>query len=72
MDGSFRWARRSTMRPSDFLAVGRSGNFSGAARELGISGSAVSQSIRQLEEELRVTLVARTLILPVLPTFRER
>lgn len=43
-----------------FLAVGRSGNFSGAARELGISRSAVSQSIRQLEEELRVTLVART------------
>ncbi|HKO91755.1 MAG TPA: LysR family transcriptional regulator [Polyangiaceae bacterium] len=43
-----------------FLAVGRSRNFSGAARELGISRSAVSQSIRQLEEELRVTLVART------------
>jgi DNA-binding transcriptional LysR family regulator len=43
-----------------FLAVGRARSFSGAARELGISRSAVSQSIRQLEEELRVTLVART------------
>ncbi len=43
-----------------FLAVARSRSFSGAARELGVSRSAVSQSVRQLEEELRVTLVART------------
>jgi DNA-binding transcriptional LysR family regulator len=43
-----------------FLAVARSRNFSGAARDLGVSRSAVSQSIRQLEEELQVTLVART------------
>lgn len=42
------------------LAVARSRNFSGAARELGVSRSAVSQSVRQLEEELRVVLVART------------
>ena len=43
-----------------FLAVARMQSFSGAARELGVSRSAVSQSVRQLEEELRVTLVART------------
>ncbi|HYO97108.1 MAG TPA: LysR family transcriptional regulator [Polyangiaceae bacterium] len=43
-----------------FLAVARAQSFSGAARELGVSRSAVSQSVRQLEEELRVTLVART------------
>jgi len=43
-----------------FLAVARSQSFSGAARELGVSRSAVSQSVRQLEEELRVVLVART------------
>lgn len=43
-----------------FLAVARLRSFSGAARELGVSRSAVSQSVRQLEEELRVTLVLRT------------
>ena len=43
-----------------FLAVARARSFSGAARELGVSRSAVSQSVRQLEEELRVVLVART------------
>jgi DNA-binding transcriptional LysR family regulator len=43
-----------------FLAVARAQSFSGAARELGVSRSAVSQSMRLLEEELRVTLVART------------
>jgi DNA-binding transcriptional LysR family regulator len=43
-----------------FLAVARSSSFSGAARELGVSRSAVSQSVRHLEDELRVTLVART------------
>jgi DNA-binding transcriptional LysR family regulator len=43
-----------------FLGVARARSFSGAARELGISRSAVSQSIRLLEEELRVVLVART------------
>ncbi len=43
-----------------FLAVARSLSFSGAARDLGVSRSAVSQSVRQLEEELQVTLVART------------
>jgi DNA-binding transcriptional LysR family regulator len=43
-----------------FLAVARSRNFSSAARELGVSRSAVSQSVRQLEKELGVVLVART------------
>jgi DNA-binding transcriptional LysR family regulator len=43
-----------------FLAVARARSFSGAARDLGVSRSAVSQSVRQLEEELRVVLVART------------
>ena len=43
-----------------FLAVARARSFSGAARELGVSRSAVSQSVRQLEKELRVVLVART------------
>ena len=43
-----------------FLAVARTANFSAAARELGVSRSAVSQSVRQLEEQLRVVLVQRT------------
>lgn len=43
-----------------FLAVARSHSFSGASRELGVSRSAVSQSVRQLEEHLRVVLVQRT------------
>jgi DNA-binding transcriptional LysR family regulator len=43
-----------------FLAVARARSFSGAARELGVSRSAVSQAVRQLEEQLRVVLFART------------
>jgi DNA-binding transcriptional LysR family regulator len=43
-----------------FLAVARLRSFSGAARELLISPSAVSQAVRGLEEQLRVVLVART------------
>lgn len=43
-----------------FLAVARTSSFSAAARELSVSRSAVSQSVRQLEEQLRVVLVART------------
>ncbi|RKG77210.1 LysR family transcriptional regulator [Corallococcus exercitus] len=43
-----------------FLAVARLRSFSGAARELGVSTAAVSQSVRQLEEQLRVVLLTRT------------
>jgi DNA-binding transcriptional LysR family regulator len=43
-----------------FLAVARLRSFSGAARDLGVSASAISQAVRQLEERLRVTLFTRT------------
>lgn len=50
-----------------FLAVARLRSFSSAAREFGISVSAVSQSVKQLEEQLRVVLLTRT-TRSVLPT----
>lgn len=43
-----------------FLTVARHSSFSGAARELGVSRSAVSHTVRQLEEQLGVTVLART------------
>ncbi|MBN8465850.1 LysR family transcriptional regulator [Corallococcus exiguus] len=43
-----------------FLVVARLGSFSAAARELRVSPAAVSQSTRQLEEQLRVVLFTRT------------
>lgn len=43
-----------------FLTVARLHSFTSAARELGVSRSAVSQTVRQLEEQLRVVLLART------------
>jgi DNA-binding transcriptional LysR family regulator len=43
-----------------FLAVARASSFTAAARQLGVSRSAVSQSVQQLEEKLRVVLVQRT------------
>lgn len=43
-----------------FLAVARAKSFTGAARELNVSRSAVSQAVQQLEERLRVVLVQRT------------
>jgi DNA-binding transcriptional LysR family regulator len=45
---------------STFLVVARHKSFSGAARELRVSTSAVSQSVRKLEELLRVPLLRRT------------
>lgn len=50
-----------------FLTVARHRSFSGAARELGVSPSAVSQAVKQLEEQLRVVLLTRT-TRSVLPT----
>ncbi len=43
-----------------FLTVARLRSFSGAARELGVSTSAVSQAVKQLEDQLRVVLLTRT------------
>jgi DNA-binding transcriptional LysR family regulator len=43
-----------------FLAVARLRSFSSAARELGVTRSAVSHAVRQLEEQLRVVLLTRT------------
>jgi DNA-binding transcriptional LysR family regulator len=43
-----------------FLAVARLRSFSSAARELGVTRSAVSHSVQQLEEQLRVPLLTRT------------
>jgi DNA-binding transcriptional LysR family regulator len=43
-----------------FLAVARLRSFSAAARELAVSRSAVSQAVQQLEQQLRVVLLART------------
>jgi DNA-binding transcriptional LysR family regulator len=43
-----------------FLVVAKHRSFSGAARELGVSTSAVSQAVKQLEEQLRVVLLTRT------------
>src|SRR5256885_782492 len=42
------------------LVVARHRSFSGAARDLGVSRSAVSQAVRQLEEQLHVVLLVRT------------
>ncbi len=43
-----------------FLSVARHRSFSSAARDLGVSRSAVSQAVSQLEQQLRVALLART------------
>src|SRR2546430_6620016 len=43
-----------------FLTVARHRSFAGAARELGVTRSAVSQAVRQLEEQLSVVLLMRT------------
>ena len=43
-----------------FLAVARLRSFSSAARELGVTRSAVSHAVQQLEQQLRVPLLTRT------------
>ncbi|ACL66696.1 transcriptional regulator, LysR family [Anaeromyxobacter dehalogenans 2CP-1] len=43
-----------------FIAVARRRSFAAAARHLGVSTSALSQSVRQLETRLGVTLLTRT------------
>ncbi|MFP8965009.1 LysR family transcriptional regulator [Pokkaliibacter sp. CJK22405] len=43
-----------------FVTVGREGNFTRAAAHLGVSTSAVSQTVRSLEEKLGVRLLTRT------------
>jgi DNA-binding transcriptional LysR family regulator len=45
---------------NSFIAVARNRSFAAAARHLGISTSALSQSVRQLESRLGVTLLTRT------------
>ncbi|WGI27298.1 LysR family transcriptional regulator [Halomonas alkaliantarctica] len=43
-----------------FLAVAQAGNFSAAADQLGVTRSAVSQSMRRLEDDLGIALVQRS------------
>jgi len=45
---------------NSFIAVARHRSFAAAARHLGVSTSALSQSVRQLEVRLGVTLLTRT------------
>jgi len=42
-----------------FLAVNETGSMTGAAQQLGLTQSAVSQSLRRLEQEFKVSLFAR-------------
>ena len=53
---------KTTLLPQlqTFLVAARQKSFSAAARDLGVSPAAVSQSVRQLEEQLRVVLFTRT------------
>src|SRR6266542_2355143 len=53
---------KTTLLPQlqTFLVAARRKSFSAAARELGVSPAAVSQSVRQLEEQLRIVLFTRT------------
>ncbi|PXF62768.1 LysR family transcriptional regulator [Kangiella spongicola] len=50
----------SLSRIEIFIEVARENSFSGAARNLGLTGSAVSKQIQHLEDELKVKLFTRT------------
>jgi DNA-binding transcriptional LysR family regulator len=45
---------------SEFVAVVEAGGFRAAGRQLGVSGTALSKALRQLEQRLGVTLLLRT------------
>jgi DNA-binding transcriptional LysR family regulator len=45
---------------NSFIAVARHRSFAAAARDLGVSTSALSQAVRQLEARLGITLLTRT------------
>src|SRR4030042_462836 len=55
---------------NSFIAVARHRSFAAAARHLGVSTSALSQSVRQLEARLGVTLLTRTSRTVALPAPR--
>src|SRR4051812_3203739 len=52
--------RASTDDLAAFLAVARERSFTRAAAKLGVSQSALSQTVRGLEERLRIRLLTRT------------
>jgi len=43
-----------------FVAVARAESFTGAAKQLGVSQSALSQTVRNLEARLQMRLLSRT------------
>ena len=43
-----------------FTAVARTGSFRAAGEELGVTGSALSQAVKQLEDRLGLQLLRRT------------
>ncbi|HEY0880503.1 MAG TPA: LysR family transcriptional regulator, partial [Archangium sp.] len=45
---------------NSFIVVARRRSFAAAARELGVSTSALSQAVKQLEARLDVVLLTRT------------
>lgn len=53
-------AKRNLNDLLGFVTVAREGSFTRAAASLGVTQSALSQSVRGLEERLRIRLLART------------
>lgn len=61
--GEFGWlimANTSLNALHSFIAVARQLSYAAAAKDLGVTASALSQSVRGLEEQLGVTLLNRT------------